>query len=168
MKRLVAIAALCLAALPLAAQPRVGLASPEKDGGWLAFGLGLGQPYGMAAAATANFGRTRLLQLGFHANTELNFFGRSASTNALHVGYGRSRVSYWDRSALAAGPAVVWGLGDAADTGSRFVTAGLVLSAQQMVTPIPELGIGLDAFVNVNPIRSGWGVALTFLFEANK
>lgn len=77
-------------------------------------------------------------------------------------------MSRWDRTSLALGPAVVWGLRDATDPSDRFVTGGLVVSGQAMFTPIPELGLGLDAFVNVNPVQSGYGVGLTFVFEANK
>ncbi len=161
---------LLIAASPVAAQtgPDLGPAAPERDRGWFAFGFGPGHPHGAVAVATANFGRERILQVGFHANSDLNPFGRSASTNALHVGAGLSRVSRWDRTALALGPAVVWGLRDAADPEDRFTTAGLVLSGQAMFTPIPEVGLGLDAFVNMNPAQSGYGVGITFVFEANK
>lgn len=146
-----------------------GPASSVHDRGWFAFGLGAGEPYGTAVVGTANFGRTRFVQVGFHASTELHLLGgRSASVNALHLGGGLSRVSRWDRVALAAGPAVVWGLRDATDTDSRYATAGVVLSGQAIFTPIPEVGLGLDAFVNVNPVRSAYGVGLTFVFEANK
>lgn len=159
-----------VAALPVAAQRPVlaSPASPEHDHGWFAFGLGPGAPYDLVLSATANFGREHLLQIGLHSNFELAFFGRYASTNAVHVGPGLSRVDRWSRVALAAGPAVVWGLRDASDPGSRFNTAGVVVSGQTMFTPVPELGLGVDAFVNLNPVRSGYGLGLTFVFEANK
>ncbi len=162
------ILALLSIAVPATAQVVVPPASPERDGGWFTFGLGPGDPYGTAATMTANVGRERFLQAGFHANSEFSFGGRSASTNALHVGAGLARVSRWDRTSISAGPAVVWGLRDAADPDARFTTGGVVLNGQAVFTPIPELGIGLDAFVNVNPVQSGYGVALTFVFEGNK
>jgi hypothetical protein len=164
------IVLLFLAVSPAAAQSAtdIGPASAERDRGWVAFGLGPGYPYGAVAVATANFGRERFIQVGIHSNTELNFLGRSASTNALNVGAGVSRVSRWDRTALALGPAIVWGLRDAANPDDRFVTAGVVLSAQAMFTPVPEVGLGLGAFVNLNPVQSGYGVGITFVFEANK
>ncbi len=164
------VLAALLCAWPVAAQPvsGAGPAVAEDDRGWFAFGLGPGRPYGLVAVATANFGRERVVQAGFHAHTEFNLLGRSASVNAFNVGVGRSRASRWERTALAAGPAVVWGLREAADARSRYTTAGVVVSGQAMFTPVPELGLGVDAFVNVNPVRSGYGVGFTFVFEANK
>ena len=92
-------------------------------GGWFAFGFGPGHPHGSVVVATANFGRERFIQVGLHANTEMNILGRSASTNALHIAAGLSRVSRWDRTALALGPAVVWGLRDATDPDDRPIRA---------------------------------------------
>lgn len=156
--------ALLLVASPVVAQPAptIGPASPERDRGWVAFGLGLGQPYGLAGAVTASFGRERVIQAGYHVNG--GFF--SGSTNAVHVGGGLSRVGRWDRLAVAAGPAFVWGRRTGAAPG--FTTVGAVVSAQAMVTPLTELGLGLSAFANLNPVRSGYGVALTFVLEGNK
>ena len=146
----------------------VGPANPGDDKGWFAFGFGPGYPYGAVATATANFGRERIIQVGIHTNSQLNPFGGNNSVNAVHLGAGISRVSRWDRTALAVGPAVVWGLPDATDDDSRYTTAGIVLTGQAMFTPIPELGLGLDAFFNLNPVQSGYGVGITFVFEANK
>ena len=145
-----------------------GPAAPETDRGWFAFGFGPSIPYGFAFAATANFGRERVLQVGAHGVGEFELFGRSEHVSTLHVGPGLSRVDRWSRLAVAAGPAVVWGVRDASNAESDYVTAGLVLSGQAIVTPIPELGLGLDAFAILSPIKSGVGFAVTFVFEANK
>lgn len=160
------LALLLLPAIAVAQAP--GPASAADDRGWSAFGFGPGSPYERVAVVTANFGRERIVQVGLHVNSELIPFGRSKSVNALHVGPGLSRVSRWDRMALAVGPAVVWGLPDAAGTDSRYTTVGVVLSGQAMFTPVPEFGFGLDAFYNLNPLHSGYGVGITFVFEANK
>lgn len=162
--RLALLPALLLLASPVAAQP--GPASPERDRGWFAFGPGTGHPDDLAFVATANFGRERVVQVGFHGVTDFALGGSVANVSALHIGPGISRVSRWDRTALFVGPSVVWGR--RTETSGRFVTGGVVVSGQAMFTPIREVGLGLDAFVTLNPVRPAYGAALTFVFEANK
>lgn len=90
------------------------------------------------------------------------FWGQESSAAALQ--YGLSRPGRWGRVTLAAGPAYVWGRHD----GSDFRTLGAVVSADAMVTPITEFGVGLNAFASVTPERPAVGLALTFVFEGNK
>lgn len=163
MRTLLLLSAL-LAATPAFAQPTVGPASPERDRGWLTLGLGASDPYGLAAVVRANFGRERVLQVGYHAELISSILSNVALSSA-HVGVGRSRVGRWSRTALTAGPALVWG-DRRGDRG--FVAIGAVLNGQAIFTPIPELGVGLDAYANLNTVRSSVGLAVTFVFEANK
>ena len=158
------LSARLLVAFPSAAQP--GPPSAERDRGWFAFGYGLGRPDDLAGVITANFGRERVIQVGFHGVTDFALGGSVASVSALHVGPGLSRVSRWDRTALFVSPAVVWG--QRTTTDDRFVTAGVVVSGQAVLTPVREVGLGLDVFVTLNAVRPAYGAALTFVFEANK
>lgn len=42
-------------------------ASPDLDQGWFTVGYGRGAPDELGVSATANLGRTRNVQLGYHA-----------------------------------------------------------------------------------------------------
>ena len=145
-----------------------GPPTPGQDRGWFAFGLGVGAPYGAAAAVTANLGRTRVLQVGYHANSELRLGGRPAGVNAFHIGGGLSRVSRSGRVAVTAGPAVVWGSRHEGTQEEGFTVGGVVLSAQVVFTPHPTFGLGLEAFVVANSVEGARGLALTLVIEGHK
>jgi len=169
--RSAAALALLLALCPAVAVAQAAAterATSDRDLGWVAFGLGLGAPYEAAAAVTANLGRARVLQFGYHCNTEFRLGGNPGSVNALHVGAGLSRASQSGRVALAAGPAVVWGSRHEGLLEESFTAAGVVLSGQFMLTPHPTFGLGLDAFVIVNAVESARGLALTLVIEGHK
>ena len=139
-----------------------GPASPEHDRGWLAAGFGVGAPYDASLAITANFGRTRVLQVSIHSTFEL--LGGN-EVNALSVSAGRSWVGRVGRTGVFLGPALVSGL---EIPGGRYVTGGVVGSAQVILTPIKEAGFGVDLFGSLSPKGAVGGLSLLLVLEGNK
>lgn len=150
---------------PVAAAAQAFYPSPERDGGWVAIGAGLGSPYGKAIVATANFGRERVLQVGLRLTSDFDALDQDQMLSALHLGGGLSRVGRWTRVALTAGPALVFNRNEDLDE-SRAL--GAVISGQAVVTPIPAVGLGLDAYVIPNGLTFGYGVGFTLVFERHK
>ncbi len=162
---LVLLAASSISSARAQTDRRVGPSAPERDGGWLAFGVGAASDDDVSVVLTGNFGRERFVQIGFHGSGSL--LGRR-EVSAYHVGAGISDVGRWHRTAIAIGPALVTGERLVGGEWDRFFTGGIVMSAQVIGTPIKEFGLGLDLFGHVNPVENGYGLALTFAFEANK
>ena len=161
------LAAATLALSAAAAQP-LPQAPPDPDGGsgWVTVGLGAGSPHGTAGAASVNIGRERFVQVGYEGTANIGAqslaFGVGRHASALHVGVGLSHATPRERTAVALGPAVAWGVRDNRGTeGSAYVTAGLVVNGQLLVAVSPEVGVGVVGFVNLNPVETVGGVALS-------
>ena len=103
-----------------------------------------------------------MLQVGVHGTFDL--LGGS-SHNALSVSTGRSWVGRVGRTALFVGPAVAWGT---EIPGGEYVTGGVVGSAQAIVTPIKEAGLGVDLFGILSPKGVSVGVSALVVLEGNK
>ncbi|MEO0742584.1 MAG: hypothetical protein AAF089_13445 [Bacteroidota bacterium] len=145
------------------AQEPPGPASPEHDRGWMTAGMGVGGPGLFPLALTANVGRTRVLQVGLRSHIRSLLFNNALTMASVSVG--RSWVDRWTRTALTVGPAYVWSQGDRFESVS---TVGLMLGGQAMATPIPEVGIGLDAYVNLNADEPAYGAAFVIVIDGNK
>ena len=136
--------------------------SLREDLGWFATGLGPAAGGGFSGSLTANFGRERVLQVGIHSTGEL--FGSEHS--ALSVGLGRSQVGRFYRIAAFAGPAVV--TGEEIGVPDGYTTAGLVLSAQAIGTPVKELGLGFTLFTIASLEKITLGLTLGLVIEGTK
>ncbi len=120
----------------------------------------------MSMSVTGNFGRERFVQVGMHSS--FDFLWGRRETLAWTVGAGISDVGRWHRTAVAIGPALVTGERRKGGDWGRFVTGGVVLNAQVFVTPVKEVGLGLNLFANANPVDVSYGLGLALIFEANK
>lgn len=157
------VLALCFGlAISVQAQPTVDPPSSDRDGGWASLGMGPGQSAPLAFVLSATFGRTRVLEFAYHVDYDP--FG-TRTVQALYGGVGLSRVDRWHRVSATVGPAFT--IGETRQQ-RQFTAFGAMGSGQVMLTPVPELGIGLIAYANLNMDRSYVGYALTFVFEANK
>ena len=136
-----------------------------RDGGWFTVGAGVGDPYGSAVMATANLGSTRFAQIGLHTSGEFNLFDISPVLTSVHLGAGLSRVDRWTRLAVAVGPALVFERDTELQEGRGI---GALVNGQVAFTPIPELGLGLNAYAHTSGVGSGYGVGITLVFERNK
>jgi hypothetical protein len=155
MMRHALIIAVLLSLSPSAlAQPEP--ASPTYDNGWFAVGLGVwpapSNTVDLTGSITANFGRERVLQVGVHGVDNVG---------SIDLGFGRSWASRWWRTAVFVGPAVVV-------RKNQLYTGGGTVSTQVILTPVKEMGLGLDFFMNVNPRDSFIGMSATFTLEGNK
>lgn len=144
----------------------------EDDKGWVSFGIANDEPIGLAVGFTANFGRTHFWQAGIEHSSELNIFGGETShMTSIHVGRGYSFVHRVGRIAFAAGPALNWGLADSNTSlgeYSPFTSLGLVGNGQFILTPIKELGIGIELYSNINTVVTVTGLRLILTIEGNK
>jgi hypothetical protein len=142
------------------------------DKGWVSFGIGNDEPIGLAVGFTANFGRTHFWQAGIEHSSELNIFGgESSHITSIHAGRGYSFVHRVGRIAFAAGPALNWGLDDSntrLGEHSPFTSVGLVGNGQFILTPIKELGIGIELYSNINNVVTVTGLRLILTIEGNK
>lgn len=164
-----ASAVLLLAALVVSAvraQPTVGPASPERDRGWTSFGVGPGTPGGFAGALTVTLGRTHGPQAGVQSESVFCFGDRCAETTAVHAGYAVSDVGRWHRVAAGGGPALV--LARDVPGVDRRPAVGVAANVQAMVTPVREIGVGLQVVGILSPVRPAAGVLLMVAFEGNK
>lgn len=168
--RLVGFLQVCLllaaVAVPSVAQPTVGPASPARDRGWTTASVGPGTPGGFAGALTVTLGRTHGPQAGAQSESVFCFGDRCAETTALHAGYAVSDVGRWHRVAVGGGPALVF----ARDVpgADLCTTVGAAANVQAMVTPVPEIGIGVQVVGILSPVRPAAGVLLMVAFEGNK
>jgi hypothetical protein len=91
---------------------------------------------------------------------------------ACNIGIGKVSVEKYLFFANFIGPAFVWGekVGDNVDaTGIRrikeFYSVGVALNSQIIFRPINELGVGLELYGNINPIRTLAEVRLSIHFN---
>ena len=149
---------------------QVGPSSPARDRGWVSVSFGLDTPLDFSGGISLNYGRHHFWQLALQSSQEFMISGEGTNAAALVLARGYSLTAPYSRVAVSAGPAYVWGL-DHLDpkTWERpsYRTAGLALNAQAIFSPF-EMGIGLDFFVNVNPILSSAGVRLALVIEGNQ
>ena len=147
------------------------LTSAPCDNGWLSMGLGLDSEFDFGLTVSANYGRTYFWQLALQSSynfcediCDYRFF-----VSALNASRGISFVHRIGRAAFSAGPALVWGRYDENyDSPGLFLSAGIVGNIQLIITPLKETGFGLDAFVNMNPVLSTYGLRVTFVIEGHK
>jgi hypothetical protein len=170
MRFALALAVLCLAAASAEAQPTgPGPANPADDSGWASFGLGAIGSEPISAFLSLNYGRDCFGQLLFNSSSSL--LG-ARGTGVIGVGMGRSWVDRSARGALSLGLA----LGQRSETRrDQHATGGVFVNAQGFVTPIKEVGLGIDAFAHtyggsrfLGEPRLAYGLRFTFVIEGNK
>ncbi len=145
------------------------LTSSSCDSGWMSIGFGFDDEFDIGVTASANFGDKLFWQLGFQGSYDFctDSCSKRKSIYVLNYGRGFSIVNRIGRISLSAGPGLVWGWVE--DTNfSNFISTGIVGNAQLIATPFKETGLGLDAFFNLNPRVSTYGLRFTFVFEGNK
>lgn len=144
-----------------------GQAAQESDRGWVT--LGFCNATSTDLGATANLGRTRAYQVGYHVSSDAV---AGYTVRAVNASVGHSWVGRWSRVAGFVGPALSWGYdvhsATPGDGNARFTTVGAVANAQIIFTPVKELGIGTTFWGNLNSERSVGGVGVVLVFEGNK
>ena len=147
---------------------QVGPAIIEKDKGWFTLGLSKDTPLDIGIGFTANFGRKHIWQAGLQSSSEFTLSGSDINVNAVNIGRGYSLVNRVGRIAIAAGPAFVWGDNRVDRKLDDFRSVGLVLNGQAILTPVKEIGIGIELFSNLNPELSVAGFRVILAIEGNK
>ncbi|MBD3223926.1 MAG: hypothetical protein GF313_04305 [Caldithrix sp.] len=147
-----------------------GQANPDDDKGWMAFGLGTAVNWDFSYSVNLNYGRELFFQGAFHRVENISFGSDPNHINAISLGIGSSKVSRFGRLAFSPGLSFVFGknYNDRLDKNSKFTSIGLLLNTQATFTPIKEVGMGLDMFMNLNKEEKFAGVVLTVFIEGNK
>lgn len=115
-----------------------------------------------------------LVSIRFVRNEELSFFKDSPKESSWDAGvlYGRIKKSRLWFCSLSGGIGVVGGVrrGEYVDAGNDpsfigyerlvFLTVGIPIEGQLVWTPLPFLGIGINAFANLNAEKSFIGALL--------
>lgn len=166
---LVATLALAIGLIaPAAAQENEQAASEESIAPfWFVMGGGWGTPshVGSGGAVSLNIGHRPAFQLGVSANQRFSIFRPAPITFALNSGVGmRVHAGRFSHLAFFAGPSLV-GAGHYRSGSSQqydFI-GGAVGSVQAFVKPFDVLGLGIEAYGNVNPVRSYAGLRIAIL-----
>ncbi|MBD3225240.1 MAG: hypothetical protein GF313_10955 [Caldithrix sp.] len=144
-------------------------ANLDDDLGWFAFGLGIGLQHDATFMTTANFGRVHSLQLALHESTDITI-GDSPDVHSYSIGYCYSSVSRFNRVAFSFGPS--WVSGEKREDSiaglEKFQTIGLFSNWHIIFTPVKEIGLGLNAYMNLNPQQTTGGLSIIFVIEGNK
>lgn len=140
------------------------------DRGWFTYGLGVGAPFGLSGVVSADFGSKHIVELSLRSTTEFSIGGESDNVGAFSIAVGRSTVSRIGRLAATIGPALVLTDKYYPDISERKYTTtfGVMAAGQAIFTPIREAGLGLDAFVVLNPKQPAMGLSLTLAIEGYK
>lgn len=151
------------------------------EGMWVTLGLGLAQPntdYGLGASY--NFAKKQnIYRLGLASEAALTLGNNPSHYRyVLNAGVGRRAFGRYFMLAQFVGPALVYavnrtsilsGDGEYQDHFERKWTPGLAADAQFFVKPLgfilPEVGIGVDLFANLNFVQSFYGFRLSLLFH---
>ncbi|NBB73199.1 MAG: hypothetical protein GVY35_05895 [Bacteroidetes bacterium] len=155
-------------ASPAAAQENDPAASEESAAPfWFVVGGGWGTPthVGSGGAASLNIGHRPAFQLGVSVNQRFRIFQPAPVTFALNSGVGmRVHADRFSQIAFFAGPSLV-GAGHYRMGSSQQYdfTGGAVGSVQAFVKPFDALGLGLEAYGNINPVRSYAGLRISIL-----
>ncbi len=167
------ISGILLGMTTFAGESAVGPASPEHDKGWISAGLGWAEaPYELGVSLTANYGREHFWQIALNGSDKLNIFGINDNIEliSLSISRGYSVSSRWSRLAWAAGPAIVIldQYNERKNRDEHLKDLGIVFNAQYYITPIKELGIGIELYGNLNGIQTVSGIRLIVALEGNK
>ena len=136
--------------------------------------MGVGEDnYGLSWFLSANFGREQFVQLGVTSSSSI--LGRSYYS-AVNLGAGYSISDRIGRIATSTGPVFVWGEEHPdKDNGRYFRSVGLFSNLQINITPVKEMGLGLDLFGIITPqfgsrISSfiSTGIRFTLVIEGHK
>lgn len=150
---------------------KVGPASSEYDDGWISVGFGVATPYELSFSSTINFGRNRVFQIGLHGSDDFHLNADRMpidGSGSVSLSYGLSSVSDIARIAIFLGPAYSWGKYYSSPNEINYKTIGIVTSLQLIISPIKEIGLGLDIFSNINQKETKAGVSILFVIEGNK
>ncbi len=160
----------CILGLTKLSAQTVGPSSPEMDAGWFSVGFGIASPYGLSFSSSANFGRNNIIQIALHASDDFKLSGGLPidGSGAVSVSYGLSTVNDLGRIAFFLGPSYAWGQYYNSETNSKYKTIGIVSNLQLVLTPIKELGLGLEMYANLNPKEITAGISIIFVIEGNK
>lgn len=71
-------------------------------------------------------------------------------------------------STTVGGGRLAWASGGQGDRFESESTVGLMFGEQAVVTPIPEGGVGLDAYANLNLAEPAYDVVSVFVIDGNK
>jgi hypothetical protein len=143
----------------------------SEDRGWISGGIGLAMsPWSLSSSISANYGQQLFYQCAFHRVQNINIGGGEAKhVSALSLGLGGSKVHRFFRIAVSAGPSIAVGNYSVEESNYQGFTAiGVLANIQLALTPIKELGIGIDGFININTAASFSGFTITFFLEGNK
>ena len=163
------------AALPARAQQTgPGPAHPSRDAGWTSFGAGFwSHPYDVSGFLSLNYGRERFAQLLVNGTSHFCISSSCAGVAVIGLGGGRSWVDRSARAAVSGGLAA--GSHTARAGGPSHPSAGAYANVQLAVTPVKEVGVGLDLFAQtygtdglLGRPRVAYGLRVLFVIEGNK
>jgi hypothetical protein len=107
-----------------------------------------------------------VFQLSLTDNQEISIMG---PTNSDHYGafsfsYGKKKHCNYGFGDLFVGPSMVF----CKENENTKYTIGINLGSQFLFTPLDELGLGFDAFCNLNYYKIFYGIRLAVFFKAIK
>jgi hypothetical protein len=137
---------------------------PISERDWLTIGGGIGKRMRLSSFVSYTFAGESIYQLSINDNREFSFMGGAGKNYfiSLSIAYGKKNNWSFGFGSVFAGPSFV--LGKEAGENNKY-TVGLNIGSQFLFTPLAELGLGLDAFCNLNFYESFYGLRLAIFFK---
>ena len=133
---------------------------------WLSFGVGPGENEQISSYINYTFLDESAFQLTFNSSMELKLFGKSKhNLYSASLSYGLTDIGDWFFGGVFMGPSFM--LEERPNQNNSY-SAGINLNAQYFFAFADVNGIGLDAFVNVNTLKTIYGVRVSLFFKSIK
>jgi hypothetical protein len=134
---------------------------------WLTIGSGIGEKMHLSSFISYTFIDENVYQLSINGNQEFSIMGTAKPDYIVSSSFSYGKKNNWDFGfgAFFAGPSLV--LGKRENENIKY-TIGVNIGSQLLFTPLDELGLGFDAFCNLNFYESFYGIRIAVFFKAIK
>jgi len=175
MKRIVML--LLLSLVPAALDTAIAQTPNTRYAEWINIGFGITKPWvsqwALPADASLSYNfqpRNRAYHVSIEYAGDIPVMGDPRHyTVALNTGMGKRQVGKYHMLAQFIGPALTYNKKTRGDEVSRSVSPGLAANLQFYIKPlafiIPEIGVGIDLFGNLNVSRSFYGVRFVLMMN---
>lgn len=169
---------LLLGLVPTALDTAIAQTPNTRYAEWINIGFGTIKPRGSRWAIPVDANLSYNFQPGHRAyHVSIEYAGDFPImggdpiyyTVALNTGMGKRQVGKYHMLAQFIGPALTYNKKTRGDEVSRSVSPGLAANLQFYIKPlafiIPEIGVGIDLFGNLNVSRSFYGVRFALMMN---
>ena len=138
---------------------------PSRD--WLTVGGGIGEKMHFSSFISYTFVDDNVYQLSINGNQEFSILGVANPNYVVSASFTYCEKRNWTFGfgTLSAGPSVVFG--KKKNENIKY-TVGVNIGSQFLFTPLDELGLGFDAFLNLNFYETFYGLRMAIFLKSIK